>query len=190
MSTDVRTPDSEYQGGQEGHEEPFYPHYKGFVFHSKKAQYKYLQSLWPHQQHKIIAYLRYKNVMGKDPFVTIDEVAEEINTHRARASATLQKMFRRGHLIKDKSIRPYRYYFSDQGLVYADYIWWNYQKYHLDLYRYFTDIFFHLSHNIYSLDGDEFEKMESKIDYYQRMVEIEFAEIGIFYYINNPQLNE
>ena len=122
------------------HKEDYYPHYDGFKFHSKKAQYAYLRSLWPHHQHQILAYMHFKNLMGYDPYVTIMEIADELEIHKARASQDLDKMAKRKHLKPMKKERPYRYYITDQGGIYASNVWDNFQKYNLNLINYFIKV--------------------------------------------------
>jgi predicted DNA-binding transcriptional regulator len=120
--------------------EEYMPHYKGFEFFSKRAQYEYLRSLWPHHQHKILAYMQYKIIMGREPYVTIDEIAAELKINKGRSYQDLMKMVRRGHLKKDTLMKQHKYILTDQGYVYSNNVFQNYKKYNLDIMRYVKDI--------------------------------------------------
>jgi hypothetical protein len=182
MTSDNEVCDTKYNADKTEYNEPFYPHYQGFKFYSKKAQYKYLRSLWPHHQHKILTYLYFKNIMEYEPYVTINEIADELKIHKARSSADLKKIFRRQHLKKYKEYRPYRYYFTDQGLIYASHIWLHFYDYHLNLMGYFKTIY-KLPDIPIIWDGTEKEIEDSKYQHENRKFEKNFAWEGILMHL-------
>jgi hypothetical protein len=173
-----------YDDGE--NEEPYYPHYNGFQFISKKAQYRYLRSLWPHHQHKILCYMRFKYLMNYEPYVTIYEIANELEIHKARASLDLKKMVNRKHLKSWREIRPYQYYLTDQGMVFADYIWWNFQKYNLDLFRYFKEIYNSPDVKL-NTNGINEDFEESLYQSEVKDLDIEFAWYGMLYIIDKKE---
>jgi len=124
----------------------------------------------------------FKNIMGYDPYVTIDEIADELKIHRPRSCLDLKKMVSRGHMKSWRDVTPHRYYLTDQGRVYSEYIWINFYKYNLDLFDFFHDICF--------MPDIKFEDGLSMNDFYEKnykiilqMIQKQYAFEGMKYCI-------